>query len=465
MRSYSQKIIFLIFLLCSCIGEKKDQTWDVIAVGIPEEITTKVAMINMGLYVLKQTHEPILRVKNRNEYISNILREWERDASSKKFKLCVKDGLTFDTHIPALRKDIIDHIRKITKQFDKKAQINLAGSLNHRGCVWINFDRSMPSYLEYLTQYENAPTLVAQGKKWELGLGPFRVVHLAKDTLELERKVKVKNGHNKIRFHSYSGSQDQILQNKNIEDFNRVFIGDLPAWIKAEYNNYGVALFQTVNLLINVQDRQDRETIYHCLDIDKFRRAFMPKQQEFADIQNVLPMGVPGSKKGKAQQNCNSKSSDKEYLFYNWNKTSRSALQSFFVEFHQKTGITIKIVDISKNDFVNIVLKSPHPYHLTVVAIDAVRADYDAYFAPLVSKKSVFDIELPQARKVFKKIANLDGQEKLRHIDLVNQHLANSALILPLYQEIRKFYFPKQIKNLKVGGNDLEYIEVGELEI
>ena len=119
--------------------------------------------------------------------------------------------------------------------------------------------------------------------------------------------------------------------------------------------------------------------------------------------------------------------------------------------------------DITMND---IAFKSPHPYHLTIAALDAVRADYSAYFSPLLSNKSLLDIKLPGVHSILEKALNAtQGSEKLKCVKLVNQQIAQTAIVLPLYQEVRKFYFPKRIKNLRLGENDLEYIEIGELKI
>lgn len=50
-------------------------------------------------------------------------------------------------------------------------------------------------------------------------------------------------------------------------------------------------------------------------------------------------------------------------------------------------------------------------------------------------------------------------------VDQLNTELAAAAVVLPLYQVVRTFYYPKHIKNLVVGRSFLEYPEIAALRL
>lgn len=191
----------------------------------------------------------------------------------------------------------------------------------------------------------------------------------------------------------------------------------------------------------------------------------MPKQDSFLDTGTILPIGVPYSNKSRVKQNCKRESFIHlgTVKFYNWNKSSSKSLENYFISLRDKTGLNIKLVDITMNQFVDMILKSPHPYDLTVVALDAVDINYDAYFSPIIDDKSIIDVKRNPLKKLYKSFKK-NGVTK-DGVESINSNILNKHLILPLYQEVRDFYFPSYIKSLTLGKSDLEYLEVSELRI
>ncbi|MCT4642772.1 MAG: hypothetical protein N4A33_10805 [Bacteriovoracaceae bacterium] len=459
MRTYFKTLIVgLIFILTSC-SDNKDRNWNTIAVGLPKEVKPSIAQINMGLYVIKQTHEPILRPKNRNELYSQILSKWNRNKNNTAFKFCLKENLVFDDDMPYKQEEFHNHLKVITKKIASDVVIKKSNQ-----CSIVEFKGPQNDFLSYLAKYENAPSKKVTNRPWEIGLGPYKVVSLEDQKIKLIRKKPTDDGYNEIIFESYNGADDKILKRKEIEDFNRVLITDLPSWIKESYKEYNVALLQSVNLLINVKNKDERKYLFNCLDIEKFRQAFMPKQLSFTDIKTILPIGIPSAKKGKAAQNCKKlEKLSPKYKFYNWNKSSSESLKNYFADLKEKTNILIEVVDITMDYFVEIILKNPHPYDLTVAALDAVSIDYDAFYSPVLSDVSVIDFRDDKSQKLYNKFKTANKKGLI--LEDLNKAILESNLILPLYQEVRDFYYPKQIKNLNLGIDDLEYLEIGDLKI
>ncbi len=458
MCPYYKKIAILVLGVMSFYScSSSDDTWDIIAVGLPKVISPKIANINMGLYILKQTHEPLLRYKKRTILFSNLLKSWTRDTENKKFNFCLKKGLNFSKGKPFNQKMFEAYLDDHANFFEGGHSTN-----QQKGCVAIHFNKSQKHFLDSLTKYKHAPSLKSNNHSWEVGLGKFSISTIEKNKISLRRKVKDNDGYNSINFWSYSGNNDPILKKDNIEDYNRVLVQDLPLKKVEGYQRFNVALLQTVNLVLNVKDNDLRKKIFHCLDIQELRQAFMPKQINFLNIGSILPSGIPHSKEGLAKQECsaNSKSITRELKFYNWNKSSSKSLRKYFAQIKNRTGISIQVVDITMNQFVEMVLKSPHPYDLTIVALDAIDVDYNAYFSPVIDETSIIDIERPSLRRLYNYYKKSKDDTK---IGLISSKILERSLLLPLYQEVRDFYFPKHVKGLVLGKNDLEYLEISEL--
>jgi hypothetical protein len=463
MRSYYEKIVILFLLMlsiASCSRKHDDVTWDIIAVGLPKIITPSVANINMGLYILKQTHEPFFRYRKRTELYSNLFKTWNRDLKYQRFNFCLKNDLYFNEEKKYTIRGLKSDLMKVIKKFNSEYKLNIKNN-----CIKISFNKSQNNFLDILTKYENSPSHSLPSSNWEDGLGPFYITGMGIKKISLERKEKVSNGYNFINFWSYSGANDNILNQDGIEDYNRVLIQDLPTEKLKDYQKFNVALLQTINLVLNIKDRELRKNLFNCMDISDFRKAFMPKQKNFLDVGSILPIGIPFSKQGKIAQDCDFSSikRDEVIKFYNWNKSSSISLKGFFTNLKRKTGLNIEVIDISMNQFVDMVLKSPHPYDLTVVALDAIDVNYNAYFSPVIDKKSILDVKRKRLDKLYNKFKDTKPNEF--SVRSITSAISKEHLLLPLYQEVRDFYFPKHVKALTLGKNDLEYLEINELEL
>ena len=459
MRSHIKKII-LSFILVSCSVER-DQTWNALVLGLPSNVGTSVANVNMGLYVIKQTHEPIFRLDKYRQFHSQLLESWERNRNYTQFIFCPKSDLKiFDSYLF----DEIFLYKFLTHYSNKN---NYQSKIEIRDtCIVIKVKEKGKEFLSNLTKYENAPTLKLKDKKFEYGLGKYQIEEFSKTKLVMKRKKDSSDGYNTIIFKTYEGPKDEALKDKHYEDFNRVFVTDVPSWVKEDFKSFDVQLLQSVNLVINIPNKNHRKRIFNCIDVSKFRSAFAYGQKKFANIGNILPVGVLGGKPIQVSQNCKRESVSISYPFYNWKTDNHDSLKKYFRELKSK-GINLKLESHSLDDFVSSVFKQPHPYKITVMAFDATVGSHEPFFSHLIKEhQAVIDTPILEASKILDSLlVETNEAKKGEFVIELLKHLRESYYILPLYQEQRAFYYPKHVKNINLGNNFLEFPEIGELKI
>lgn len=457
-------VALLAALLCSCGGRQPaDRTWDMLAVGLPAEATPRVAMLNMGYYLLRQTHRPLFDLQSDGRFSSRLLARWDRSIDSTTYTLCPADGLRFDPDRPFDRAYLAGFLRVRAAALDPRVAVSEDGP-----CVRVALTRDGDRFLPFFADMANAPSAPTANPNIELGLGSFRTETIAPDRIVLSRKDKAPDGYDAVVMHAHTGAGDPRLQDRTVEDMNRVLVQDLPDWVKTSYADYGVTLLQSVNLLIDAQDEAARRLVYGCLDIDRFRRAFMPRQRNFADIATILPLGLRGARAERPTQHCPAKearSGGRALTFGNWNHGNEEGLRAEFSRLSDATGLRFEVRSISQNEFVEQILSPRRTFDLSVIALDATSPDYAAFYGPIVGDNGRFTrVALPRARQILGRLSKERDEKRLaRDVEELDGLLADSGVILPLYQETRTFYYPKGLKGLELGNNFLEYPDVGQI--
>lgn len=463
------KIILLLgvlgVFLASCHNYRAPvRQWGVLAVGLPEKITISRARGNTTYYILKQTHEPIFRKNDGQNYSSRVLKSWTRNIDYTQYVFCPKTSLHFNDSVVFTTAAFHSHINTVTGRFDPNFVLT-----QKDGCSIVGFKKSKTGYLDFLTLYENAPS-VNQSENIELGLGPFYVQSLTEESIVLARKRPIRNGYNEIVLYEYRGENDSNLQNHNIKDFNLIPDFDLPKWVIDEYAGFTNVELKTVALIINHPDKEIRKSIYNCVDVAKLREAFFPKKSDFHNIQTILPVGIAGAKAGKPVQFCNRKTisskTNTPIVFANWMYGNDNQLNEFTDEFYKKTGIKITITNFPPKKLVKVFNKYPRPYNLVIIVFDAVRSNPSAFFESFTKSDGFHDFEIPKIKELYKMMNDEDDSDKRKTIvsKMVNE-IINQAVALPLYQSVKKIYYPKEIKNIEVGRGFLEYPEVAKFRI
>ncbi len=442
-----------------CVRAGQDN-WVVLANSLPSQVHANQAFISIVLYILKQTHEPLLRRDDGENYSSRILHKWERSLDFKEFSFCPNQSLRFNESSKFTEYLLGEQLSSITKKLDSSASLEVKA-----GCVAVKFIRGRPGYLDYLTQYENAPTVRRDGAI-EDGLGPFRVEMVDKNIILLRRKIPIARGYNTITVRQ--NSPDISPVDFGVSDRNLISGMELPHSIRVNYQGFYNTELKTGNLIINHADPAMRRVIYNCADIQMLRRSFFPAKGDFFDVGSVLPIGVPGAQQGLPRQDCTAalaglKNKHATIVFSNWRTDNDAEMSRFAEKFYKDTGVHIKMVRYPPAEFKKMLHTRPRPYNLTIMHLDAVVPNHQAFLEVFFREDGYLDFDLPSGAKTFASML-VEEDAGRRHslaMSVVDQ-LRKEAVALPLYQSVRVFWYPGKIKNVVVGKGFIEYPEIGD---
>lgn len=438
------------------------EVWQALLSVVPNRISTEDADFDGTYYVLKQTHEPLFRKDDGQHYSSRLLIRWERDINSRRYVFVPDTRLRFDEGSEFSAKYFSEYIAGVTKKYYPKHSISQSGD-----SFVVTFPVARAGYLDFLSRYKNAPTVKFSGLI-EHGLGPFEAVSIGGGQVELRRKENVRRGYNRIKLFQFTGLNDPRLGDHNVADFNHISRPTQPAWIREEYTPFYNAKLETGNLLINYEDKEIREWLYNCIDVDLFRRAFLPTSSDFLDIRNVLPIGVPGSSAGKALQSCSGKEGAKWFkgpvILADQNPRNLETLRAFAKAFEAKTGraLIIKSYDI-RNLIAELSGRKKRGFNLFLCVITSALPDPALFLEYLCGPESYYDVPPPGLLQRYKSLVGEDDPERRATISAeLARELTEQHYLLPLYQFYERLYYPRYIKNITIGRDFLEFPEVGD---
>lgn len=447
-----------VVLWALSVARSETKTWGVLLSALPDRVSTK-NITNSVYYILKQTHESVFRKDDGQNFTSKVLSSWSRSAGSSRYVLCPDTSLRFDASRPFSMGYFGAYLRAVTAGYDPAARVTNTGR-----CFVVTFKRGRAGYMDFLSQYENAPTV--DNGACQLGLGAYRVSEISKDKITLARKEPVAHGYNEIVLYDYKGVKDPHLNDKRIKDFNRIAPFDVPEHVKKDFLSFDNLGLKSEVLLINVEDKKVREILYNCLDVDAFRRAYFPMKQSFYNIQTVFPLGIPGARAGLPYQDrsfCRGQNSAGPIVLANWRKDNIRQINKFAADLRKKTGINIKVVNYDANALAASLNTRPRAYDLLVIMLSAMRAEQLDFLSSFAGKGSYLDYDVSGANAEYEALLHEDvyGPRGQLAEGLANK-LAEQYAVLTLYQGNDTVYYPKEIKNLVVGSELMEYPEVAD---
>ncbi|MEI7482146.1 MAG: hypothetical protein WCK75_07340 [Elusimicrobiota bacterium] len=435
--------------------------WGVYLPGLPKKVSTSLADEDAVFYILKQTHEPLFRMDDGENFSSRILKKWSRSVDSSKYVFCPDTGQKFDEKQNFSLDYFETYLLTVTRRYSPDFSIVRSGE-----CLDVSFKKKKTGYLNFLTRYVNAPTL-GVSENVELGLGPFSVENIGKNEIVLKRKKSVAKGYERISLWEYVDFSGN-LERKDLSDFNRVPYGVLPETVSERFLSFESVPLKSSGLILTSPDKTSREILYNCFDISGFRQAAFPNSKQLYDIQTLLPMGIPGGHSGRPQQECRNSYLEraktlKPFILANWRKESRVPLEAFAAKFHSKTGIRIKIKQYEVQELVKTLFVRPHPYDMVLINFSVVQPEYDIFFRDFLVKDSLVDFNMPELTALLEKmVKEEEGPVAAGMAERIADGLGKRYAVLPLFQEVEKFYYPENIKNLIVGKGFTEYPEVAE---
>lgn len=470
MSAYRKTIIFCSAILAGLIllslkslsGNKA--VWGVLVGAFPDKISVSNAHISSAYYILRQTHEPVLRKDDGQNFTSKILGRWSHKLDYTEYEFCLKENLHFDDHNAFTKELFHGHISAITKKHEPGAQVKYSD-----GCTNVIFKAPAKTYLEYLTLYENAPTKPV-GNSFELGLGPYYVAYTGEDRIELARKHGLRNAYSAVVLYLYKDVGDPRLQDRSISDFNLIPSVDIPVWVKESYRSFDNVELKTANLIINHPDLAVRRLVRNCLNADAFRKAYSPRKTDFINIQTLFPMGLPGARAGLPEQSCDSKlfgvRRTTPIVFLNNRDDNDAQIAALSKDFHKKTGIQLNVAKFPPEQMRAVKRQRPRPYNLIVIVIDATSPDHGAFFGPFLDPSGYRDFDTSTLSGLYSRLTETDDLTLRTEIaGRMLWELDQQSVVLPLYQISSKLYYPAHIKNINIGRGFLQYPEVGEFRL
>ncbi len=464
LRLITAVFAFLIILCSPYPGRAalKSDVWGVLVVSNPDKIVLEKEGETVVSYILRQTHEPLFRKADGQNFSSRILKKWSRNLNNTEFAFCPDTGLKFDGSASFSLDFFYSYISSVTAEYSRDFSMGKGN-----GCAVIRFPVVKKGYLDFLTRYDKAPSVNPDGNIAR-GLGPFFVSDLTDKKVELRRKITVSGGYNRIVFYAYSAADDE-LKNSGISDYNKLSSSMQPNWLSRDFQGFWNIELLSAGLAINHPDKRVRGMLFNCIDVKAFREAFAPvTRKQFFDIQTVLPIGVPGAQAGKIDQRCEAYRNVKaeDLVLVNSKTNNLATLAKFTDDFYRKTGVRIKVRNFPPNQ-INPMLydnRNHRPYNLIVLAAGALGTEVSEFLKLYSGTPLALDYVPGHVRQMFRRITSEENLEKKEHLALnLANELNKEFLVLPLYQSAGALYYPRKIKNLSVGHGAVEYPEVADL--
>lgn len=455
-------VVFCCLLLWIAVfnQQQTSDVWVSMMLAVPDKVTPK-AMSIAGYCVIKQTHEPIFRKEDGYNYTSKLLERWERSVDYKSYAFCPKTSLFFYPGKPFGPVEFVSHLQDITRNFDGDAKIEL-----HNNCVSVVFRKPARKYLDYLCAFGNAPS-VAISSNVEAGLGPFVFESMIPGKIVLKRRNRVSNGFNKIEFVNYRPGIEQQTLPVPVADYNLALSRGQLENLGDNYIHFDNMSLKSALLILDIPDKEQREMVYNCVDIDALRHAFAPKIAKFNYIQTLLPIGVPGAIPGHPRQDCDasilSKKWSRPLVLANWRTDNVPEMASFAKQFFLRTGMKINVLNVSAEKLAKLLHGKTKPYNLVIIMSTPDSDDNYRFLESYFGKNSLLRYKIDGIEGLYGVLSKSDDVSAQKDMAAkIAEKIAERNAVLPLYQTVTTVYYPKGIRNFYVGKELFEYPEVAD---
>jgi hypothetical protein len=450
-------LIFAAGIMCL---KTHSRTWGVCVMGLPEKVNIELADEDVPLYILKQTHEPLLRKDDGQNYTSKILSRWRRNVGSTTYEFCPSGKARFDAAHPFTAEYLKKHLDAVTTKYAPEFSTELSGE-----CVVVRFANGRIGYMDFLSMLGNAPTL-GKTENIELGLGEFAVKSIDKSRINLSRKEGCSNCYTDIIIYEAAANPEDDLKREDVADFNRISWREFPLDLAERFMSFESIPLKSGGLVLTTTDKDLRRVIYGCVDIPRFRRVVFPHKKKFNNISTILPVGVPGGIAGKPEQHCRPlKKYGRAVLLAAIARGNEAEVMEYAETFRRRTGLEMRVQFYSAHELVKVLFARPHPFDMVAISFSVVQPEYETFFKDFVTNDGLVDYDLPRVSELRRSLLKLEDERGRTELAAkIAKELAGEAAVLPLYQEVRTFYYPAEIKNMMVGRGFTEYPEVADFK-
>ncbi|OUS00188.1 hypothetical protein A9Q84_03115 [Halobacteriovorax marinus] len=455
------KYLLLFSLIAtSCSKGNTDDSWDVISNGGVPRITPKMALSNIGAYILKQTHQTIFFYDKSGNLSSSIMKDWSTTRDYKEINLCTKKNLHFTNQRMFTVEDLKITISKAIKK-EQKYTVSM-----NKNCLKYNFETSAKYLLYKLTLLFHAPSVKSKIKDVEHGLGKFMVTKLSDAKISLIRKQRVDNGYNSINLYDITSFDKKKLGNQ-IEDYNRIAVSEIPSEIKEDYNNFNVSILKSSIIIFNIKENELRKRTFNCISLPKVRSILFGESKDKINLRYITPIGIPGSEIGTPVQNCNRGKNTRPLIFANWKHDKKEDLQKYFDTLKVKTGVAVIVKNFTFAQLNDMVWKTKTGYDLVVPFLDSTQNAVAETFSAFANQEQKFyNFSTTYLLGDYDLLMNIDNKKEISPlVKKINKNIEKHHLAIPLKQVTRLFYFPKRLKRFAIGSDLLEHPDVGAIEL
>lgn len=460
-------LLILISYLSLIVGcTTKDHVWRVAIVGTPARIIPTDIHLLTTSYILKQTHEALFIKDRNNNFRSTILDRWERSEDYRIFHLCIKTPKAFDEGQFFTSEDLRKHIERILHR-QKTPKFHL---VRDNDCVGLEFSKSFIDFLFIFSDLENSPSKPSKIIGVENGLGDFLVKEFTKDLVRLKRKWNSPDYINQIDFYNIEAIAKKPEIMATLDDINHLFLKSISALPKDKFIHFDYRPLKEYVLLINHPEKEIRRAIFDCVNINKLRVAAYLEENDFIDVSTLIPVGIPGGKLGQVVRNCVGPSAirklgNKPLSLKIWESINEAGIRESFVPVFEDMIKSNFVIEKEKySDLIRDVVE--RNYDLFLVVVDTRESSYIPFFEYVFDKeKSFVNHKISEGIKLFEKLKETRDLRKQFEISIKLQEMVFSEyLVLPIYQPIRRFYYPKNVSGLFLLDDFLDFPKLNRIE-
>lgn len=452
-------------LLFGC--SKRESLWRVAIVGSPVRITPSDANLLPTSYILKQTHEPIFNKDKNGSFYSNILDHWGRSIDYKDFRLCIAEPRYFgegEYFTFSLLKDLVLRSLQAFKENHYKYEAD-------NNCLTLHFNTAFPDFLTLLSSLENAPSRKSKIANVENGLGDFIVENFSKELVTLKRKREDASKIDQINFYNIEFIEhDRELMGK-MDDINHLLAKSLATIPKEKFKAFEYSPLREFVLLINVRDEKIRESIFNCVNIDLLRKSAYLDEKQFNDVSTLFPVGIRGGKPGKLYRKCNleltsSRNATRQIDFKIWEGVDVNGIENAFANVHIN-GKKVPII-VHRKKYVNLIEDMiAKKFDLALMVVDTRESSYHSFFDYIYdNNQTLVNPSGKEGYSLYNQLKNKSDLKDQYVISLKLQQIVFSEhIVLPIFQPVRTFYYPKNVSGLYMLEDFLDFPNLSRIEL
>ncbi|PKM97759.1 MAG: hypothetical protein CVU79_06730 [Elusimicrobia bacterium HGW-Elusimicrobia-3] len=153
-----------------------------------------------------------------------------------------------------------------------------------------------------------------------------------------------------------------------------------------------------------------------------------------------------------------------EILFANWRRDNYAEMAEFAKKIRKETGIPLTVVNWEPAKLVARLHKPNRPYSLVPIIMNTMRPELSDFLFYTIKDIGYLDFEPREIAANYKRLLLEDNPEKKEALAKeIIKEFEEEGLVLPLYQNKKVLWYPREIINLNVGKGFLEFPVVSEL--